>query len=64
MKAKLHRNHKPRVCLTCYRTIQTGRLYCKRTGECARCWLDRLCDIRHAKQVTNGYYTTTLDVVE
>ena len=39
---RLSRARKMRFCWTCDRTIWTGSLYCKRTGECGRCWLDRV----------------------
>ena len=61
---RLSRARKMRFCWTCDRTIWTGSLYCKRTGECGRCWLDRLGDIRHTKPITFGYSTPALDVVE
>ena len=30
------------MCPSCGCVIVAGSLYCKRTGECARCWLDRV----------------------
>ena len=52
------------MCPSCGYVIVAGSLYCKRTGECGRCWLDRLGDIRHTKPITFGYSTPALDVVE
>ena len=64
MKEKLNRARHKAYCSTCDKIIWMGSLFCKRTGECARCWLDRLCAKRHAHKVTNVTTTHTRDVVE
>ena len=30
------------MCPSCGCVIVAGSLYCRRTGECGRCWLDRV----------------------